>query len=157
MRTSPYTILSFTVNKMGSYWVLTLLHLKQILYWPDDDHLTVETCCNNVTWVYVYHCTDYICVSTEYNTLFKTATTQLDGLSNSQVLFTFYSCGRIIRIREFEHEVRACLKPKIIISPCDWRMQISAGVIQPQDGITCLKRQAYSKCGKESEYEVWID
>ena len=26
---------------------------KNVLYWPDDDRLTVETCCHNVIWVYI--------------------------------------------------------------------------------------------------------
>jgi len=33
--------------------VLTLFYLKNILYWPEDDRLTVATCCHNVTWVYI--------------------------------------------------------------------------------------------------------
>jgi len=37
-----------TVNEMGFHKVLTLLYLKNVLYWPDDDRLTVETCCHNV-------------------------------------------------------------------------------------------------------------
>ena len=32
--------------------MLTLLYLKNVLYWPDDDRLTVETCCHNVMSVY---------------------------------------------------------------------------------------------------------
>jgi len=33
---------------MGPHWVPTLLYLKNVLYWPDGDLLTVETCCHNV-------------------------------------------------------------------------------------------------------------
>ena len=28
--------------------VITLLHLKNVLYWPDDDLFTVEKFCHNV-------------------------------------------------------------------------------------------------------------
>ena len=39
--------------------VIILLYLKNVLYWPDDDRLTVETCCHNVMSVHTnkYHCT----------------------------------------------------------------------------------------------------
>ena len=34
---------------------LTWLYLKNVPYWPDDDRLTVKTCCHNVTWVYRHY------------------------------------------------------------------------------------------------------
>jgi len=55
--------------------------LKNVLYWPEDDCLTVKTCCHNMTGVYVYNITVliYSCVLTECNTLYKFVTTQWDG------------------------------------------------------------------------------
>ena len=65
---------------MGSHWMLTLLDHKNILYWPEDGRLRskhVATMWPECIYITVLI---YICVLTEYNTLYKFVTTQRDGL-----------------------------------------------------------------------------
>ena len=57
---------------MGSHWVLILLYLKNVPYWPEDDRLRSKhvaimwpECIYNITVLI------YCCVLTEYNTLYK--------------------------------------------------------------------------------------
>jgi len=80
-KSSSYDILTFTVNEMGPHWVLTLLYLKNVLYWPEDDRLRSKhiatmwpECIYNITVLI------YSCVLMEYNALYKSVTTQRDGL-----------------------------------------------------------------------------
>jgi len=66
---------------MGSHWVLTLLYLKNVLYWPEDGRLRSKHVA--IMWPEcIYNITVLIhgCVLTEYNTLYKFVTTQRDGL-----------------------------------------------------------------------------
>jgi len=44
---------NFYYKRNGIPFNSHLIYLKNVLYWPEDDHLTVETCCHNVTWLYV--------------------------------------------------------------------------------------------------------
>jgi len=44
---------NFYSERNGIPLSATLLYLKNI-YCPEDDRLTVETCCRNVTWLCVY-------------------------------------------------------------------------------------------------------
>ena len=39
---SKWVILTFAVNEMESHWVLTLLCIKNVLYWPEDDRLRLK-------------------------------------------------------------------------------------------------------------------
>jgi len=67
-----YTQVTFWQREMGSHWVLTLLYLKNIPYWPEDDrlrskHVAIiwpECICNIAVLI-------YNCVLTECNTLYK--------------------------------------------------------------------------------------
>ena len=59
-------------HSMGSHWVVNLLYLKNVLYWPEDDRLRSKRvakmwpeCIYNIT---VLICS---CVLAEYNTLYK--------------------------------------------------------------------------------------
>jgi len=66
---------------MGSYWVLILLYLKNILYWPEDDRLRSKHVA--VMWpdsTYYITLLKYCCVLTVHNTLYKFVTIQWDGL-----------------------------------------------------------------------------
>jgi len=66
---------------MGSHWVLTLLYLKSVLYWPEDDRLRSKHAA--IMWSeFIYNITllIYCCVLTEHNTLCKFVSTQRDGL-----------------------------------------------------------------------------
>ena len=65
-------ILTLTVNEMGSYWVLTLLYLNNVLYWPKDEclrskHVAImwPECIHNIAVLI------HSCVLTECNTLYK--------------------------------------------------------------------------------------
>jgi len=63
---------NLTVNEMGSHWVLALLYLKNVLYWPEDDRLRSEHVA--VMWLLcIYYITVliYCCVLTVCNTLYK--------------------------------------------------------------------------------------
>ena len=91
VRISSYVTLTFTVNEMGSHWLLTLLYRnnKNVLYWPEDDRLRSKyvaviwpDCIHNITVLI------YCCVLTEYNTLYKTLSLLLlGGNGNSSSLF----------------------------------------------------------------------
>ena len=73
---SDIKLVFYSSTEMGPLLVVTLFYLKNILYWPDDDRLTVETCCHNVPWVYIYIYITvliYSCVLTEYITLYNDA------------------------------------------------------------------------------------
>ena len=85
---------------MGSHWVLTLLYLKNVIYWPEDDRLRSKyvvimwpECIYNITALI------YSCVLTEYNTLYKL---------NKSVGFRFF-CG--IRLYYFREPAVFCPYP----------------------------------------------
>jgi hypothetical protein len=74
---------------MGSHWVLTLLYLKNVPCWPEDDRLGSKRvaimwpdCIYNITVLIYFY------VLAEYNTLYKFVTTQRDGLCKKGTLGT---------------------------------------------------------------------
>ena len=71
-KNSSYIILTFTVNKMGSHWVLLYCTSKNVLQWPEDDCLWSKYV--NIMWpdcIYYITVLIYCCVLMVYNTLYR--------------------------------------------------------------------------------------
>ena len=72
---------------MGSHSVLTLLYLKNVLYWPEDVRLRSKlVAIMRPDCIYYITVLIYFCVLTVYNTLYKSVTTQQDDLCQINLL-----------------------------------------------------------------------
>jgi len=70
----------------------TLLYLKNILYWPEDDRLrSKHVAAMSPDCIYFITVLIYCCVLTVYNILYKFVNTQQDGFCQTLVSLSFKS------------------------------------------------------------------